>query len=115
VRITERYSADQVPTPIGDLSFVIVNGNFFAKRQDDKFDEPLLTPISEEFYRAAEKEFANYSYYKEAKRVIQRTLIGPYYHNIVEMVLNDLAKKTSKEHANKLIDELNLDFKKAEL
>lgn len=51
--------------------------------------------------------------YKKAKDHILRLPRGPYWHNCVSLVLQQLAQAYSKELANKLIDDLKLDFEKA--
>jgi hypothetical protein len=81
----------------------------------DEWEEEEYVEISKEFYDAASKEFLNNTLYEEAHKVIRRIDAGPYRHNIISLILQDLRNKTNSPiYSNRIIDELNLDFHKAE-
>lgn len=53
--------------------------------------------------------------YKSFKQQIINVKRGPYYHNIVSLILKDCARQIGNVNANNLIDELELEFNKAEV
>lgn len=55
----------------------------------------------------------NVKSYEDAKEKIQATPRGGFWHNIVSLILQDLAKMYGISEANRLIDELKLPFVKA--